>query len=331
MLDIVIGTMTFGGQTDQDTATQMLAEFASSSSGRCRIDSARMYCGGETDKMLGRIFEEDKTLGDKFAASCKSNPFMGNSLSANSLTKQLDEELEFSQRQSADIFYLHGPDANTPIEETLKAVQDCHEAGKFKIFGLSNFTSWETVWIHSYMESKGWVVPSIYQGMYNALTRSVEEELFPALRRIGMKFFVYNPLMGGMLTGKHKREEKDTLAEGRFTSKTQWGKIYQDRFMKEVQFDAVDVIKRACDKHGISPAQASLRWLVHHSKVSTSQRGDAIIIGASSISHFRDNIASVREGKELPEEVVAAFSEGWELCKPVCPSYSRGYSGSALE
>ena len=232
-MNIVLGVMTFGGQTSEEAATAMLSTFAKmesdsgSAAAACRLDSARMYGGGETDKMLGRIFKGNPDLSNRFLTSCKSNPFMGESLSKESLTRQLDEELQFSGRKATEIFYLHGPDANTPISETLQAVQDNYEQGKFKEFGLSNFTAWETVYIHAFMASRGWVVPTVYQGMYNALARNVEIDLLPAIRRLGMRFYVYNPLAGGMLTGKYERGGHNLLEKGRFTTKTPWGRIYQ--------------------------------------------------------------------------------------------------------
>ena len=88
--------------------------------------------------------------------------------------------------------------------------------------------AWEVVWIYTYMKSKGWVVPVVYQGMLNAITRTTIENLLPALRRCKMSFYAYNPLAGGMLTGKHKRgAEKPTGEHIRFNSDTDYGKMYQ--------------------------------------------------------------------------------------------------------
>ena len=261
----------------------------------------------------------------RFSLASKANPFMHYTLTAEGMTSQLDQSLaSLRLTQGLDIFYLHGPDANVNIEETLGAVQAAFEAGKFKRLALSNFTAWETCWIHMYMKQKGWVVPEIYQGMYNAITRSVEAELFLCLRRLGMVFFAYNPLAGGMLTGKHKRGG-DTGA-GRFTNDTPWGKIYQQRFMQEKQFDAVDVLKEACAAAGdIALAEASLRWLRYHSKLGGS---DGIIIGASSIRHYEQNMLSL--SKVRFQKVSFKHLTRQLLCAAACALHSPAGTLGAL-
>jgi len=219
------------------------------------------------------------------------------------LLGQLDASLAALRVECVDIFYLHAPDVNASLEETLGAVQAAFTAGHFKRFALSNFTAWETVWIHGYMSKQGWVVPTIYQGMLNALTRKATEELLPALRRCGMAFYAYNPLAGGMLTGKHSRESMATQADGRFTAATPWGKIYRDRYMQEQQFAALDLVlaalasspagsagtaadgakaaseASAAPNPTIDPAEAALRWCMHHAGLDATH-GDAVIVGA---------------------------------------------------
>lgn len=197
--------MTFSGQTNKADARTMLNAFALSplatpGATLAQIDSARMYGAGKTEVLIGEILSEDEELRARIHVASKAHPFMGSVLSTASVNEQANGSLASLQADSVDLWYLHGPCAKTPIEETLAAVQTLFEAGKFTRFGLSNFTAWETVWIHGYMEKKGWVVPQVYQGMLNVTTRAVVPALFPALRRLGMKFNAYNPLAGGMLT-----------------------------------------------------------------------------------------------------------------------------------
>jgi len=101
-----------------------------------------------------------------------------------------------------------------------------HSEGKFKTFGLSNFQSWEVAHIYHTMEKNSWVTPSVYQGMYNAITREVERELLPCLQKLGMRFLAYNPLAAGVLTGKH--HGKTPELSGRFKD----NKMYMDRYWK---------------------------------------------------------------------------------------------------
>ena len=325
---VVLGTMTFSGQTPKADALRMCDAFARHPLARagtawCELDSARMYGGGATETLLGEILAEREDLRGACRVASKANPFMGATLTREGTASQLDASLAALRADACDVFYLHAPDAAVPAEQTLQAVQAAYEAGKFRRFALSNFTAWETVWIHNYMTGKGWVVPTIYQGMMNAITRRVADELFPALRRLGMSFYAYNPLAGGMLTGKHSRDS--AKADGHFNGATVWGKVYQQRFMQEKQFEALDLILPACAAAEIPPAEAALRWAMHHSPLDGA-KGDAVIIGASKMTYFEQNMASLAKGP-LPAEVVTAYDQGWETCRGVAPNFSRGYSG----
>jgi len=148
---VILGTMTFAGQTEEKDAVTMVSRFAKEYRelvGACpELDTARMYCYGNTEKMIGAMKERlPDLLGAVGATSIatKANPFMaGHSLSPAGLKDQLKLSLEALQTEGVDLFYLHAPDADAEIEDTLRVVQECFEAGKFKRFGLSNFTAWE--------------------------------------------------------------------------------------------------------------------------------------------------------------------------------------------
>jgi len=143
----------------------------------------------------------------------------------------------------------------------LKTINELHKEGKVKELGLSNYSSWQVVDIVRICQQNNYILPTVYQGMYNAITRDVERELFPALRKFKIRFYAFNPLAGGLLSGKyHNMEEKPS--EGRFALKP----MYLDRYWKKSYFDALDIIKKSCDKHGISIAEASFQWLTSHSK-----------------------------------------------------------------
>lgn len=315
--------MTFAGQTNKAVATEMINYFIANnkleSRGVVELDTARMYEHGATEKLLGEIVTENN-FKDKVIIASKMNPFITHqkTLSPDSCEIQCAASLEDLQTDSVEIMYLHAPDPTNPIEPTLEKVQEFYVAGKFKELGLSNYSAWEVAYIHGYMKGKGYVVPTVYQAMYNALTRDIEAELIPCLRKLKMRCYVYNPLAGGILTGKH--DFKAGVTEGRFTNMP----YYMDRYWKQSFFDALDSVSTECTANDIALTSAAIRWVRHHSKLK-DEFNDGIILGASSMGHFEANLSCAQDGP-LPASIVDAFDRAWEITKPDCPSYFRGES-----
>eukprot|EP00026_Physarum_polycephalum_P013163 Phypoly_transcript_13538.p1 GENE.Phypoly_transcript_13538~~Phypoly_transcript_13538.p1 ORF type:complete len:334 (+),score=39.96 Phypoly_transcript_13538:69-1004(+) len=311
--------MTIGDQLDDEGSKQVLEYFFSQ--GYHQLDTAIMYAGGKTEVVLGKVLST-KQKSDSYIAS-KVNNFTepDKALTRQSIFSQVDTILKNLQVDHIDLLYLHWPDRKTPLEETLNAVNDIHKQGKFKHFGLSNFAAWEVANVWHLCNQHGWVKPTVYQGMYNAITRDVESELIPALRSFNIKFYIYNPLAGGLLTGKHSFANGGSELEGRFKN---GGASYQNRYInrywKPDIFEALEDLKKACAAHGISMTEASLRWVRHHSKLIP---GDAIIIGASKMEHLKENIKFGQSTDKLPEDIVKAFDAAWIKTKPVCEQYWR--------
>lgn len=210
-----------------------------------------------------------------------------------------------------------------PFAETLEAVNKLHKAGKFVNFGISNFTAYEVAEIVLTCKYNGWVRPTVYQGMYNCITRNIEPELFVACRRYGLDIVVYNPIAGGLFSGKVK--SKDLVPEsGRFSdvSSAQGGN-YRDRYFRESTFKALQLVERATEKHGLSMIETALRWTVHHSKLKIKDGNDGILIGISSVAQLEDNLTNLEKGP-LPEEVVAALDEAWQVSKADSTEYWHG-------
>jgi aflatoxin B1 aldehyde reductase len=260
-------------------------------------------------------------------------------LSPDSIERQCTTSLQRLGLSSFDLYYLHMPDLSVPVINSLRSVAKLHEQGRIKRFGLSNYTAWQVAEIVEICRAEGWLAPCVYQGMYNALTRDVERELLPCLANYDMAFYVYNPLAGGLLSGKHT--SINALPDsGRFASFT----AYQERYWKPAYFDVINGIADSCRAEGIEPAAAALRWLVHHSALASgsptqaasqaatpartgkstagTQVGHGIIIGASTFSHFEKNLAAVA-GPALPASLADAFDNGWLEVRPACIKYFR--------
>jgi len=152
--------------------------------------------------------------------------------------------------------------------------------------------------------------------MYNALTRDVERELFPCLRNYNMRFYAYNPLAGGLLTGKHLSMEQ-IPEDGRFNQE----RSYLDRYWKRDYFDVLQELKVACADLDIEPVEVAMSWLVNHSMLN-ADGGDGIILGASSIKHLEQNMAAC-EQPPLPQRLLDILERGWEIIKPDCFRYFR--------
>ena len=308
----ILGTMTFGEQVDQDTGRSILDLFIDS--GNNEIDTAYQYCDGKTEQMLGALLPLKKRQ-NLFIAS-KVNPWNDDGLQPEQLRKQMQEILQRLGTHHIDLLYLHSPDLDTPIAKTLECCFEMYQQGKFKYFGLSNFASWQVAEVVETCRRNGWMEPSIYQGMYNALTRDVESELFPCLRNYGISFYAYNPLAGGLLTGKYQSVEQ-LPDSGRFALRNG----YQQRYWKKDYFRVLQKLAEKCREYGLKPTQAALSWLVNHSHLDPEQ-GDGIILGVTRIEHLSENMKAC-EHAPLDQSILDILDQGWDIIKPECFKYFR--------
>ena len=310
-MNIILGSMTFADQVNQHDALAMINAFKSA--GFNEIDTAYVYVNGKTENLLGEL--QQKSQLDNCRLATKVNP-RDTGLGKASIDNQFTTSLKRLGVDAVDLLYLHQPDPDTPIEDSLAAINEHHKAGRFKRFGLSNYAAWQVADIYRICEREGYPLPTVYQGMYNALTRDVERELLLCLKEFDIAFYVYNPLAGGVLSGKHNSHS--TLPdEGRFST----NRDYQKRYWKEDYFKAIDTFVEVCNDENIPPYAAALRWLIHHSALD-NRKSDAVILGASKIEHFQCNLAAVTEGK-LPQNIVDALDKGWEICRSDCIKYFR--------
>ncbi|XP_053171197.1 aflatoxin B1 aldehyde reductase member 3 [Scomber japonicus] len=314
----LLGTMAFGGRADAGQSLEMVQAFLAR--GHNQVDTAFMYADGKSEVVIGGM-----KLPKSVSIATKANPWDGKTLKPESVRSQLETSLQRLGTDCVDLFYLHAPDHNNPIQDTLRACNELHKEGKFKEFGLSNYASWEVAEIVCICRHNNWIVPTVYQGMYNATTRQVETELLPCLRYHGMRFYAYNPLAGGLLTGKYHYQDKDgSQPAGRFFGNN-WAAAYRDRYWNQSHFEAIEVVLKALetvygsDKPTLT--SAAMRWMYHHSKLK-GDLGDGVIIGMSSMEQLQQNLTCAEEGP-LDERVVNAFNEAWNLVAHECPNYFR--------
>lgn len=320
----VLGSMEFGrGQCVGTMPQEMVDSFLAHNEETRHIDTAFMYTGGQSEEILGDMAswrEKNGHIGTKL------NPWDGKNYKEESLREQLSTCLKRLKSDKIELLYLHAPDHNTDIEETMRVMNDMHKNGLFAKLGLSNYSSWEVARTVEICRKNDWIQPSVYQGMYSCLTRTVEEELIPCLRHYGIAFYAYSPLAGGLLTGKYSYEqEKDkSISVGRFNG-VGWDKVYRQRYWKKEYFDQIEglkvLLKEVYPEETVTVAEAAFRWIYNHSKLS-AENGDCVILGASSLNQLKINL-DLSDKPPLEKVIVKYFDNWWQETKGLCPKYFR--------
>jgi len=319
----ILGTMEFGRRVSLEDSTKMVDYFTNK--GFLELDTAAMYSSGQTEEYLGQI---QSWKGQNHVMATKINPWGKNNLTNHGVKTQTQACLDRMQVEQVGILYLHAPDHKTKLTETLKACNDLHKQGKFKELGLSNYSAWQVAEVYNICKANKYILPTVYQGMYSALTRQVEKELFPCLKYYKMRFYAYSPLGGGILTGKWKITDADeenmkNQPNSRFFGASPWTKTYRDRYWKTEYFEGIDNLKGLLgeiypEKTPTVP-EAAYRWLYHHSQLSDN---DAVIVGASGLSQLEQNL-SYSDLEPLDDRIVEFFEAWWKNTSHLCPDYSR--------
>jgi aryl-alcohol dehydrogenase-like predicted oxidoreductase len=231
-------------------------------------------------------------------------------LSKPAIFRAVEESLKRLQTEYLDIYYLHYPDYAVPIEETLEAMESLVKQGKVGYVGTSNYAAWQQVEMLWMAEKKSYRPAVITQPMYNLLARGIEQEWLPMTKHFELSNIVYNPLAGGLLTGKHHMQ---SVTPGTRFDKNQ---LYQDRYWHPEDFAAVEKLKVIAQRAGRSLISLALNWLLHHTA------SDCVILGASGPDQLAQNLAACEEGP-LPPNVVKECDEIWRELRGITPQYNR--------
>ncbi|KAI0046810.1 Aldo/keto reductase [Auriscalpium vulgare] len=331
-LNIVLGAMTFGAPGKEGARIHDLKDVESvldvfQSHGHNEIDSARTYAGGTSEAYLGQIdwkargLKIDTKLAPRNVIAPINPTVEVIAHTPEGLRENLQRSLKALNAEQLEMWYLHAPDRSTPYEVTLKAVNDLYKEGYFKRFGVSNYMAWEVAEMVYICRANGYIQPTAYQGIYNAIHRSVEPELFPCLRKFGISFYEFNALGGGFFTGRYTSVEDQVEQGSRFDPNRNQGQNYRKRYWKEPYFKALDAVRIAAEAHGLTTAEVALRWISHHSLMKR-EYGDSVLIGASSVKHIEQNLVDLEKGP-LPEAVLKVLDEAWLSVQPYASTYFR--------
>ena len=320
---LCLGTMTFGGQSDEPASFAILDR--AFEAGITFLDTANVYplggglaTVGRTEEIIGRWIKQ-RGVRDRLLIATKCFGRMGEDANSGGLSRYaIQRAVEGSLTRLCtdviDLYQTHQFDRHTPQEETLRALDDLVRAGKVRYIGCSNYPAFRVAQALGASDKLGLARFESTQNRYNMLFREIETELLPAARESGIGVLVYNPLAGGMLSGKY--QAGDAPREGtRFTLGSA-GVLYQGRYWQEATLKAAEKFASACRAHDCDPVAVAVAWTLAQKGVTSA------IIGASRVDQLA---ASIQGGELALNEGLAKLCSSlfWELPRrPVNDGYT---------
>ncbi len=278
---LCMGTMTFGNEADKQESAAMF--------NRCRdaginfFDCANVYSQGKAEDILGPLITKSR---DEFVITTKAFGQMGTDINAKGSSRRniiasLEASLKRLQTSYIDIYFLHRFDPNTPLEETLATLSDLVTQGKIRYIGASNFAAWQVAIALGVSAQHDWPSIQCMQPMYNIVKRQAEVEILPLAQSENVGVVSYNPLGGGLLTGKYGR--KIESSQNRLGREENYGKRYGDEWMLDAAMKYVAFAR----ENGLNPVSLAVSWAAAHPGIT------APIIGARNIGQLEDSLRSV--------------------------------------
>jgi aryl-alcohol dehydrogenase (NADP+) len=303
---LCLGTMTFGLQCDEETSVAILDRAADS--GVTFLDTADAYPLGADFELIGRTEEilgrwlagrrDDFVVASKCSIPTGALVFQGGNARRH-VMNAVEASLRRLGTDYIDLYQLHRYDPDTPVEETLGALDDLVRAGKVRYVGCSNWLAYQVARALGHSEARGLERFASVQPRYNLLFREFERELFPLCVDEGVGVIPYNPMAAGLLSGKHDPERGP--GEGRFTLTEQVGGMYQDRYWNDRAFEAVSAIGRVAERAGLALPTLAVAWVLSHPAVTSP------LVGASRPEQLEATLAAAEV--KLEEDVLSELDE----------------------
>ncbi|MBD3305152.1 aldo/keto reductase [candidate division KSB3 bacterium] len=273
--ELCLGTMTFGRESDRATSEAVF--------NRCReaginfFDCANVYAEGESERILGELIadcRDEIVLVSKVYFAGRSQQINARGTSRRNIMREVEASLKRLNTDYIDLYFLHHFDQNTPLEDSLRALDDLVSQGKVVYTGVSNFAAWQVMKTQGICAKEGWAPIKCIQPMYNLIKRQAEVELFPMAFSEKIGVMTYSPLGGGLLTGKYHQGERSGPA--RFDS----SQMYQSRYGEQWMQDSAAKFVEFARAQGYHPASLAVAWVNHHPAVT------APIIGARNVEQL---------------------------------------------
>jgi aryl-alcohol dehydrogenase-like predicted oxidoreductase len=282
--EICLGTNTFGNPCDQATASRIVGRALDL--GVNFIDTADRYSNGVSEEFLGNALKgrrDDVIIATKTGARYEPGWEAGGRLTRRRITAKLEASLRRLQTDRIDVYYCHFPDPLTPIEETIRVLDDLVSAGKILYPACSNFAGWELADI-GHICSAGQYSPMVAaQHRYNLINRVIETEVIPAASKFGMSIVAYSPLAAGFLTGKYRSDEQ--LPPG---SRLAESADYRNMLLTPANFEALERYQSYAAEHGVTLTELAIGWLLAQPAVCSA------IVGATSEIQVEQNIKAAQ-------------------------------------
>jgi aryl-alcohol dehydrogenase-like predicted oxidoreductase len=276
--ELCFGTMSFGGDADEVTSAAMYA--ACREAGINFFDCADQYNAGKAEQILGRLMAGHR---DELVITTKCFNASGPDVNARGTSRRhvvraVEASLKRLGTDRVDVLFLHQFDVRTPIEESMRALEDVVRAGKVLYPALSNWAAWQVQSALGVQDSHSWARVQVIQPMYNLVKRQAEVELLPMALANGVGVIPYSPGAAGLLSGKYAGD-----TSGRLKS----NKMYAARYGEPWVFEVADAYVAYCKARGLNPVATAVAWVGAHPAVT------APIIGARSVAQLRDSLAAV--------------------------------------
>jgi aryl-alcohol dehydrogenase-like predicted oxidoreductase len=307
---LCLGTMMFGGQTNAEDSLRIM-DYAFDQ-GINFFDTANAYSQGESERIVGLGIKGRR---DQIILATKVRGKMGDNpndagLSRRNILAAVDASLKRLNSDYIDLYYMHQPDYDTSLEESLDTMSGLVRSGKVRYIGISNYAAWQIADMLAICEKHGYIAPIMTQNVYNLITRGVERELIPFLKEHKMGLVNYNPIAAGLLAGKHKPGQP--MENTRFS----YNKEYFDRYWSNENFEAVEKLTEVATENGLSILQLAMKWCAAQKSVTS------IITGMSRLDQLKQNIASI-EGEPLDDAILAQCDLIWQSLAGTRFQYNR--------
>jgi aryl-alcohol dehydrogenase-like predicted oxidoreductase len=316
---LCLGTMTFGREADEASSNAILDAYVAA--GGNFIDTANVYSASKSEQIIGRWLKAHPTEAQQVVIATKGRFPTGEGpndigLSRRHLTRALDASLARLGIEQIDLYQMHAWDGLTPLEETLRFLDDAVSAGKIAYYGFSNYLGWHITKAVHLAKANHWAPPVTLQPQYSLLVRDIEHEVIPACLDAGIGILPWSPLGGGWLAGKYQRDTAPTGATRLGENPNRGMESYADRNARERTWAIIEAVQRVAADRGASPAQVAIAWLMAQPVVTS------VILGARNTSQLADNMGAAQ--LTLSPEEIATLTE---VSAPEVAEYPYGAGG----